>query len=147
MRRRRLLLAPLLLAPLAVVPFRPARAHSFKLGAIEIGHPWAKPSVTSEAAIFMALANLGPRPDRLLGGATPIADEVLIREQDGSPLEYLELLPKRPITLRPGRRYLALHGLKQPLAIDDGFRLTLAFALAGTVTVTAMVEEGPEEEG
>jgi len=51
MRRRDLLLAPL--------PFLFARiawAHSYRLGPIEIGHPWARPSVTGAAAVFLALA-------------------------------------------------------------------------------------------
>jgi copper(I)-binding protein len=143
MRRRRLLLAPLAL----LVATRAARAHSFRLGDIEIGHPWAKPSVSDGAAVFMALSNVGAAADRLVGGRTTVADEVILRAQDGSPLEYIDLFPKRPIALRPGRRYVGLRGLKLPLAIDDTFPLTLRFAVAGSIDVTVMVEEGPSEGG
>jgi len=139
--RRRLLLA----VPLALVALRKARAHSYKLGNIEIGHPWARPSVTDAAAVFLAMSNLGRNTDRLTGGTTPIAKEVLLRDQDGSALDYLELPPHHPLALRPGRRYIALRGLKGPLALDDSFPLTLRFDHAGEVTVTVMVEEGPEE--
>ena len=141
MRRRALLLAAAgLLLP------RRALAHSYKLGPIEIGHPWARPSVTGKAAVFVALSNTGAAPDQLTGGETPIAQEVLLRAEDGSPLESLDLLPHRPLALRPGRKYIALLGLTKPLALDESFPLTLRFAHAGAITVTVMVEAGPEEE-
>ncbi|HKW55446.1 MAG TPA: copper chaperone PCu(A)C [Stellaceae bacterium] len=139
--RRRLLLA----APLALLAPRRAWAHSYKLGNIEIGHPWARPSVTGAAAVFLAMSNLGRSTERLIGGTTPIAKDVLLRDEDGGPLEYLELLPHHPLALRPGRRYIALLGLKGPLALDDSFPLTLRFDHAGEVTVTVMVEDRPEE--
>jgi periplasmic copper chaperone A len=139
MRRRLLLLAPLSLALV-----RGASAHSYKLGPIEIGHPWARPSVTGKAAVFVALSNTGRTSDRLTGGATPVAKEVLLRAEDGSPLEYLDLLPHHPIALRPGRKYIALLGLNGFLSLEDSFPLTLRFENAGEITVTVVVEEGPE---
>ncbi len=96
--------------------------------------------------MFVALSNTERNTDRLVGGATPIAKEVLLRAEDGSPLEYLELLPHHPLALRPGRKYIALRGLKGPLALGDSFPLTLRFDRAGEVTITVMVEDGPEEE-
>ena len=141
MRRRLVLLGSLSLAMV-----RPARAQSFRLGAITVELPWAKPSVTEAAAMFMTLRNDGPRADRLVGGATPVAERVILRELDGSPLEYFDLLPRRPVMLRPGRRYIALRGLKRLLAIDDSFPLTLRFAEAGPLAVTVLVAEGREEE-
>jgi periplasmic copper chaperone A len=139
MRRR-----VLLLAPLSLTLARTARAHSYKLGPIEIGHPWARPSVTGKAAVFVALSNTGRTSDRLTGGSTPIAKEVLLRAEDGSPLEYLDLLPHHPIALRPGRKYIALLGLTGVLSLEDSFPLTLRFESAGEITVTVVVEDGPE---
>lgn len=136
----------LLAAPLALVALRSAWAHSYKLGNIEIGHPWARPSVTEAAAVFVALSNTGRNTERLTGGTTPVAKEVLLRAEDGAPLEYLELLPHHPLALRPGRKYIALHSLKGPLALGDSFPLTLRFDRAGEVALTVMVEDGPEEE-
>ena len=141
MRRRRLLLAPLSLALV-----RTADAASFILGPMTVDHPWAKPSVTEAAAMFVRLVNAGPRADRLVGGITPIAERVILRELDGSPLEFIDVLPRRPVSLRPGRRYIALRGLQRLLAIDDSFPMTLLFDLAGPLEVTVTVEEGPEEE-
>src|SRR5215467_12378581 len=139
MRRRLLLLAPLSLALVRV-----ASAHSSKLGPIEIGHPWARPSVTGKAAVLLALSNTGRTSDRLTGGSTPIAREVLLRDEDGSPLEYLDLLPHHPIALRPGRKYIALLGLNGFLSLEDSFPLTLRFENAGETTVTVVVEDGPD---
>lgn len=136
----------LLLAPLSLLLARVASAHSYKLGAIEIGHPWARPSATGKAAVFLALANTGYDSDRLTGASTPIAHEVFLREFDGTSLEELDLPPHRPVALRPGGRYIALLGLSDPLALDDSFQLTLRFASAGEITVTVRVEDAPEEE-
>lgn len=136
----------LLLAPLSLVVARAASAKNFSLGAIAISHPWAAPSVSEAAAMFVGLVNTGTRPDRLVGGSTPVAGAVIFRARDGTPLEYYELLPKRPVNLRPGRRYIALRDLKGPLALDDTFPMTLRFAEAGSITVTVAVEAGPEDE-
>ncbi|HEX7970241.1 MAG TPA: copper chaperone PCu(A)C [Stellaceae bacterium] len=140
MRRR-----ALLLAPLGLLLTHPARAHSYSVGSIVIGHPGARPSATEAAAVFMALSNTGRSTDRLTGGTTPVAREVLLRAEDGSPLEYLDLPPHRPLALRPGRKYIALLGIKAPLALDESFPLTLRFERAGEVAITVMVEAGPEE--
>jgi copper(I)-binding protein len=134
-----------LLAPLSLGLVRQARAASFVLNGITVEDPWAKPSVTEAAAMFLTLRNAGPRADRLLGGATPIADRVILRELDGSPLEFLDLLPRRPVVLQPGRRYIALRGLKRLLAVDDRFPMTLHFAESGTLAFTVKVLEGPED--
>src|SRR5580692_5321044 len=141
MKRRIFLLAPMTFA------FAPAaRARSFVTGAVTVHDPWAKPSVTEAAAMFLTLNNAGPRADRLLGGATPIAERVILRELDGSPLEYIEIEPRRPVVLQPGRRYIALRGLKRLLAVDERFPMSLRFAEAGTLDFSVVVLEGPEEE-
>jgi len=135
-----------LLGALSLACAGPARAQRFGRGAIAVDLPWAKPSVTEAAAVFMALRNDGPREDRLIGGTTAIAERVILREFDGSALDYYELLPRRPILLRPGRRYIALRGLKRLLAVDDMFPLTLQFAEAGKLDITVRVAEGLDEE-
>lgn len=139
---RRLFLA----APFALIAVRTARAETTRVGNIVITHPWSPPSVKEAAAMFMELRNDGPRPDRLIGASTPIAGTMILRARDGTALDYYDLLPKRPVNLRPGRRYIALRDLKGPLALDDTFPVTLRFAEAGTITVTATVEAGPEDD-
>lgn len=132
--------------PLSLILARSAAAQSFRLSAITVEHPWAKPSVDEAAAMFLHLVNDGPRPDRLLGGTAPIAEKVILRARDGSAVDFFDLLPKRPVSLRPGRRYIALRGLNRPLALDDTFPLTLTFAEAGDLTVTVLVEAGVSDE-
>ncbi len=135
----------LLLIPVALLLGSSVRAHSYRLGPIEIGHPWARPSATGKSAVFLALSNTGRDTERLVGGSTPISRDVILRAADGSSLEELDLAPHRPVPLRPGGRYIALLGLAAPLALDDSFPLTLRFAAAGETTVTVTVEDSAEE--
>lgn len=139
MRRRFLLLAPLSLALMRAV-----RAESYRLGPVEISQPWARPSVTAGAAVFVTLANAGNTIERLVGATTPVAQQVFLRDEDGTALESLDLLPHRPIALRPGRKYIGLHDINRPLALDDSFPLTLRFETIGEITVTVQVQDGPE---
>ena len=138
----------MLLAPLALYGGRAiaATSKSFALGPISIIHPWVPPAVTEAAALFMHLVNDGPSNERLIAASTPVAGTVILRARDGTPLEYYDLWPKRPVELAPGRRYIALRDLKGPLALDDTFPVTLRFANAGEITVTAIIEAGPEDD-
>lgn len=144
MNRRNLLLAPLtlLLAPFGASA---VRAHSYTLGAIQIGHPWAEPSTSDVAAVFMALANMGDKPDRLTGAATPIANAVLFQDYGNRPVDAFDLPAKQPLALRPGGRRIVLQSIKRRLAAGDDFPLTLRFADAGEVTVMVLVERAPTE--
>jgi hypothetical protein len=137
----------LLLAPLALYSGRALAAEKiFRLGAISITHPWVPPSVIEAAALFLRIVNDGPAHERLMTASTPVAGTVIFRAYDGSALEYYDLWPKRPLELGPGRRYIALRDLKGPLALDDTFPVTLHFAHAGDITVTAVVEAGPDDD-
>lgn len=138
MRILRLLPILLLLAPAAL-------AHSYKLGAIEIGHPWAQPASGGEGAVFLALANEGSVPDRLIGASTPMAKRVIFRDAAGKTLAGIDLPPHHPVPFRPGGTHLALVGLTHPLALKQSFPLTLRFAKAGSVAVTVFVESSPED--
>lgn len=142
MNRRHLFLAPLvlLLAPLGA---QRVRAASYKLGTIEIGHPWAEPPTGDVTAVFMTLANLGSNPDRLVGATTPLAATVLFQEHGDRPVTAFDLKPKQPLALQPGGSRVVLQGVKRPLAVTDAFPLTLRFATAGTITVIVRVERGP----
>jgi hypothetical protein len=137
----------LLLTPLALCCGRAIAAEKiFHLGSISIVHPWVPPAVTEVAALFLRIVNDGPTHERLIAASTPVAGRVIFRSHDGTPLEYYDLWPKRPVELAPGRRYIALRDLKGPLALDDTFPVTLRFTNAGEITVTAVVEAGPEDD-
>jgi periplasmic copper chaperone A len=120
-----------------------ALAHSFRLGAIEIGHPWAPPSASGDAVVYLALGNQGTAPDRLVAASSPRAQTVEMRGGDDRLLKEIVLAPKRPIALRAGRPHLALHGVSRPLAAGEEFPLRLTFAGAGSIEVTVTVETTP----
>jgi hypothetical protein len=136
----------LLMTPLALCCGQAIAGEKFHLGSIAIMHPWLPPSVSEAAALFLRIVNNGPDHERLIRASTPVAGTMIFRTHDGTPLEYFDLWPKRPLELGPGRRYIALRDLKAPLALDDTFPVTLRFANAGEITVTAIVEAGPEDD-
>ncbi len=133
----------IVLAVLGLIVAEPAGAHSFTVGPIEIGHPWARPAAAGDGAVYLVLATRGTSGDRLIGASTPIAERVEIRDEAGNRLDGLDILPRRPFALRPGRRFLALIGLKQPLKLGDSFPLALRFKEAGAADVTVVVEQTP----
>jgi periplasmic copper chaperone A len=120
-------------------------AHSYTLGAVEIGHPWARPTMAQLGAAYLVLAVQGAGADRLSEADTPVAERVELRNPAGEAVRGIEILPRQPVVLRPGKPYLALVGLKQPLRFGESFPLTLRFEAAGEITVTVMVENSPGE--
>ena len=139
--RRRSLLAAL---PWVLAAAR-ASAHSYALGSVEIGHPWARPTTAQLGTAYLVLAVEGANRDELSAAQTPVADSVELRNAAGEAVPAIEILPKRPVVLRPGKPYLGLIGLKRALKLGDSFPLTLHFAIAGEITVTVMVENTPVE--
>jgi periplasmic copper chaperone A len=129
-----------------------AIAHGSSVGAIEIGHPFATPSLAGSsngAAYFATLENTGDKPDRLVRASTPVAASVQIhtmgmdtqgvmrmREVDAIPLA-----PKESISMRPGQGFhLMLIGLREPLKEGATFAMTLTFEHAGKVEVKVVVQ-------
>ena len=67
----------------AVLAFSaPALAHDYSVGALKIGHPWARPTPTGAiaGAGYLTVTNTGKAPDRLLGGSTPVSDKLEVHE-------------------------------------------------------------------
>lgn len=141
MNRRHLLLimAALSLSPIA------ALAHEFKVGDLEIEHPWSRATGQTRPAVgYLKIRNNGTTADRLLGASTRIAEHVMLHAnviENGvakmSPAEGLEIPPGGEVVLAPkGDYHLMIMGLKQPLAEGDTFPVTLIFEHAGKVDVT-----------
>ncbi len=122
-----------------------ARAHSYLLGSVEIGHPWARPTDAQLGAVYVVLAVKGDAADTLSAAESPVAQRVELRNAAGEAVHGIEIDPKRPVVLRPGKPYLALIGLKQPLKLGDSFPLSLHFDVAGEIAVTVTVENIPGE--
>ncbi len=126
-----------------------AVAHSFKLGEIDIGHPYARPTREGQmvGAGYLKLANKGP-VDRLVAASSPAAGTVEIHSMsmEGDVMKMrqvdaIELATGQTVELKPGGYHLMLMGLKAPLKVGDKFPLTLKFEKSGEVVVRVHVEE------
>src|SRR4051812_20891477 len=89
-----------------------AAAHGYKLGTLEIGHPWtrATPPTAPTGGGYLSIKNTGTEPDRLISASSPAAETVQVHEMkmEGNvmrmrPLEgALEIKPGETVTLAPG---------------------------------------------
>lgn len=140
----------ILAAALALFAAQPAFAHGYKIGQLEIGHPWARmtPAGAKVGGGYLAIENKGTEPDRLVSVTAEIADRAEIHEmtvKDGVMnmrmlADGIEIPAGGEVKLAPGGYHLMLIGLKQPLKEGERFKGTLTFAKAGTVDVEFKVE-------
>ena len=150
-----------LFAALAVMTLAtPVFAHGFKLGDIEIEHPWARATADGAAngAAYMVFNNEGKTADRLVSASTPAAAKVELHvhiDDNGvmrmREVSAIDLGADATVKLAPGGLHLMLLGLKEPLKKGKAFPLTLTFEKAGPVTVQVAVQGAgdtkPEHEG
>ena len=130
-----------------------AWAHDFKLGDIQILHPYARATVAQQnsGGAYLSLENRGKTDDRLIRVETGIAksaqihnmemagDVMKMREVDG-----IELKAGAKLVMQPGMGYhIMLVGLNRQLKAGDQFMLTLYFAKAGKIEVAVHVEANP----
>lgn len=143
MHRRRLILS---LAGLAACT-RLARAHSYRLGDIAIGHAWALPvQVSREGQAFVPLVNNGKATDELVAARSSVCGQIEMRRNnryDDPPLGSFVLEPGKPLPMRPTARHLRLMSLNAPLVLDQRFTLILDFRDAGETEVEFHVERAP----
>ncbi len=142
-RRTLVLSVPLLMLA------RTAAAHSYKLGDLEIGHPWARatPPTAPSGGAFLTITNNGKTADRLMGASTPIAEKAQIHEtkMEGNVMRMreqehgLEIPAGGKATLAPGGYHIMMMGLKEPLKEGAKVPLTLVFEKAGKIDVELMV--------
>ncbi len=133
---------------LGLLAVTPAQAHSYKLGAISIGHAWALPSNLDDGQVFFPLVNNGKESDELIAARSPIASMIEFRinnRYDDPPLGSLKLEPGKPMAMRPTARHLRLHGLNKPLKVGDQFSMILDFLNAGEIEIKVVVAKGPGE--
>ena len=135
-------------------------AHEFKVGDIEIGHPWSRatPAGAKVAGGYFTIANDGSAPDRLLSISSDISDKAELHEmgvKDGVMtmrlvVGGLEIPAGGKVVLGPGSYHVMFMDLKQPPKQGEMFAATLTFEKAGTVTikfaVQAMGSAAPQED-
>jgi periplasmic copper chaperone A len=135
----------------AIALFGPAAfAHGYKIGDLEIGHPWtrATPPSAKVAGGYLTITNNGKTEDRLLsatfvGSATTEVHEMA---HEGGVMKMRELpkglviKPGAKVELRPGGFHLMFMNLKGDLKPEDILRGDLFFEKAGRVEVEFKVE-------
>jgi len=146
MIKRRILL-PIVVAVLNAAT---AVAHDYKIGSLEIAHPWARATPPSAPAGggFLKITNTGTTPDRLVSATSPGAEIVQVHEMkmDGSVMRMrevekgLEIPPGGSVTLAPGGYHLMMMGLKAPFKQGASVPVTLVFEKAGKIDVELAVE-------
>jgi periplasmic copper chaperone A len=127
----------------------PAWAHDYKLGALEIGDPWARatPPTAPTGGGYLSVKNTGTEPDHLVSASSPAAGTVQVHEMkmDGNVMRMrelespLEIKPGETVTLAPGGMHLMMMGLKEPLKQGERVPLTLVFEKAGKIDVEMVV--------
>ena len=126
-----------------------ALAHEFKLGDLEIDHPWSRatPPGAQVAGGYLTIVNHGSGADRLVSVTSDISAKAEVHEmavKDGvmtmRPVAGgLEIPAGGKIELKPGGYHLMLMGLKRPAKEGESFPATLTFEKAGSVTVEFQV--------
>ena len=126
-----------------------AHAHSFQLGAIKIGHPYARATAAGQptGGAFMSLTNAGP-DDRLLSVSSDVAASTELHQMsmDASNVMHMrqvsavDVKSGQTVSLAPGGYHVMFVGLKAPLKAGDKFPIKLTFEKAGEVTVEVHVE-------
>ena len=143
-------LKSLMLAALLALSAGAASAHGYKVGNLEIGHPWSRatPKGAPLAAGYLKITNTGKESDRLIGGSAEFAGRFEIHEmkEEGGMMKMralsngIEIKPGETVELKPGGYHLMFPDLKQPLVHGQKVKGTLRFEKAGSVDVEYAVE-------
>ena len=122
-----------------------ASAHEFKIGDIEIEHPWSRatPGGAQVAVGYLVIRNKGKSDDRLIGATAEVAGKVEFDEMtslDGvmrmRSLDGGVAIPAGGrIELKSGGTHAMFKALKRPLKPGDKIAGTLTFEHAGTVAI------------
>jgi hypothetical protein len=139
----------------AVLTGASVQAHEYKKDGLQIGHPWAKPSLegVKAGAAFFTVTNNGDADDKLLSAQSEAAetaelhahilnaDVVKMRKLD----DGVTAPARATLKFEPGGLHVMLIGLKRKLAEGDKIPMTLTFEKAGPIAVEVNVEKGPAE--
>src|SRR5258708_34700484 len=127
-----------------------AHAYDYKVGALEIDHPWSRavPKGATVAAGYLTIKNTGTEPDRLVSGSTPVAGKFEFHEMSMDK----GVMRMRPVTggvaIKPGETvqlktqsmHIMMMGLKQPIEKGKSFKGSLLFEKAGAVEIDFAVD-------
>jgi hypothetical protein len=117
-------------------------------GQVQVEEPWIRATTPGAklAAGYMTIRNKSAQPERLVGGASPVAArvETHIHIKDGDVLRMREVkgydIPGNGVfELKPGGAHLMLVDLKRPLKEGEKVPLVLKFEKSGEVKVDFQV--------
>lgn len=138
------------LAAVLALAMSAAEAHDYKVGALEIGHPWtrATPKGATVAGGYLKITNKGQTADRLTAVSASLAGRVEIHEMAMTggmmqmrPLKAgLEIKPGETVEFKPGSYHVMFMNLKQPFVQGERIKGTLTFEKAGKVDVEFAVD-------
>jgi periplasmic copper chaperone A len=141
--------SPLIALLASLLVASPALAHDYKLGSIEIDHPWARATPPSAPAGggYLTITNTGTTPDTLVAVRSPAAGATQVHEMkmEGNVMRMRELdgglaiPPGATVALAPGGLHLMMMGLKAPLKQGEKVPVTLVFEKAGSIDVELAV--------
>ena len=127
-----------------------ATAHEYKLGALEIKHPWSRatPKGAAVAGGYLTIINNGTTVDRLVGGTVALAGKFEIHEMklvngvmQMRPLPSgIEIKPGATVEFKPGSYHLMFVDLKASFEQGQRVKGTLVFEKAGSIEVEYAVE-------
>lgn len=139
MMHRRTLFVAALLAPVA--------AHT-QAAPISVQHVWSRAALAGHTGVVYLTISDSGAPDTLTGVSSPVAPHAELHESynDNGVMKMravvsLPVAPGKPVALAPGGYHIMLVGLKHALNAGETFPVTLHFAKAGDITVTATVEK------
>ena len=127
-----------------------AAAHEFKIGDLEIVHPWARVTLKGSTVAdgFMKIINHGSTPDRLLSVTVEFAKTGQIHDMkiDGDVMKMqeltdgLEIPAGATVELKPKALHMMFIGVNQELLPDTMMNGELTFEKARKVKVEFMIE-------
>lgn len=128
-----------------------ASAHDFKAGTLELKHPWSAvaPPVAPVLGGYVTIVNTGTQGDRLLGGATPVAQRLEVHESsvvDGvarmrPARDGIEIQSGQTVNLEPGGAHIMLVNPRQRPKEGEKFKAVLEFEKAGQVEIEFVVQK------
>jgi periplasmic copper chaperone A len=126
-----------------------ALAHGFKVGDIEIGHPYARAMLPGAevGGGYLKLTNEGGTDDRLVSAVSDRAGSIQLHEMkiDNGVMIMRELqggiaVPKgKSVELKPGGYHVMFMNVKQPFKEGETIKATLTFEKAGSIEVEFVV--------
>jgi copper(I)-binding protein len=122
-----------------------ALAQQYKLGSLEIDHPWSRatPKGAKIGAGYVSIKNTGSTADRLVGGSFADTGKVEVHQMtmDQGVMKMrpvtggVEIKPGETVELKPDGLHLMFVDLKQPLKKGEQVDATLEFEKSGKVQV------------